>query len=379
MATNTLALLNRPATWDQMVGQEISITILKNSLKNKLIKPAYLFSGLTGSGKTTAALIFAKALVCENMGTNSNPCNVCRQCDLLNRKMNPDVRHFDSSSDRGVEFVRNTLKPFLAQAAINGRCKVAILDETHLMTKDAIASLLILFEQMPQSQSKSVVIMCTTNGNALDPAVQNRSLCLNFSPIDLDVLVDTVSEATGYNSEAVRVIARESGGSFRTLWSHIEKLELLGGDLPLETIYRIFGGVSKEERKKLWSALAQGRVDTVSTLWSKWIAGGAKASILSNHLMQDLVEWAVSNPLTSDWRRPLAILSSAQISNPETAWPHTLFMLSGLPLDFQEGHRPEPANVQPQLSLSPITTSDESHILNEYLTSVGKRLLMFGA
>lgn len=376
--TQTLALKYRPKRWEDVLGQEIPVSILIGALEADDIKPGYCLSGTTGCGKTTCASVFARRLLCSNP-QGANPCGECEDCGLIDRMVHPDLKMVDGAADRSVSFVRDVIKPFLAAAPLRGRKKIIIIDEAHQYQKDAISAFLTLLENLPVIHPKSVVILTTTERDSMDPAVLNRCLPLNFGSISDDDIAGSVQNIVGGDFEALRVLAKESGGSFRTVWSYIESWQHTGQDLTEELVMKLVGGVPTTERAKLWEALKAGDGEKVLKLWNKWLQGGARPKTALSYVLEDLTRMAARSPKLSDWVRPMAIVSNALTSGPESTYLATLLRLCGLSLDPNVGHRPGPEEGQP-VSLSATQVAPQVNApANASDHPAAQRLLWFGA
>jgi DNA polymerase III subunit gamma/tau len=348
--TTTLALENRPKKWSQLVGQPIPVTVLTNSIKLGDIKPGYVFDGITGCGKSSAAYLVAKRLNCDNPDlVAQDPCGDCRSCRTIDKGTSPDVKFVDGASDRSVAFVRETLKPFLSTAPM-GKYRVAIIDEAHLYGKDAISAFLTLLENMPRFTGKSVVILTTTESEKMDPAVMNRCMNLHFASIPNDMLAEQMAAYTGEDVAALRILAEEAGNSFRSMWSYIEVWQHLGEPLTEAVVMKLIGGVSLAERHRLWGDLTSGKVDKIGERWRGWLQGGARASVVGALLLRDLIGVAAKCPDRTTWHDPMRLLAGAQQQGSDSAWLPALYLMVGLPLDVQVSHRQEPAEGQPHLS-----------------------------
>lgn len=367
--TQTLALELRPKRWDEVIGQEMPVTILRNSLAVQDVKPGYLFVGASGCGKTSAALLLGCRLLCEQPDTASqDPCGTCKQCELVQKGIHPDLKYVDGAADRSVGFVRETLKPFLGASPIGGKHKIIIIDEAHLYSTDAISAFLTLLEAMPRTAPKSLVVFCTTEEEKLPETIVNRCLKLTFAPIDPDSLAQVMAKHTGCDVEALRFLAEECGGSFRTMWSHIEGWQYTQQELTEDLVMKLIGGVPARERALMWQDVSQGRSDKVVDRWQAWLKRGAFPHVVGRHLLKDLIRRAAANPGRNDWVPFLALASNAQLNSPESAWLPTLLRLCGLSLDSQDGARPGPEERQPVISG-----------YDPERDQVAQRLLLFGA
>ena len=339
--SSTLALERRPKTWAEVEGQEIPVTVLVNSLHAEDIKPGYLFTGTTGTGKTSAALLLSKRLLCENPNEKTqDPCDACRVCDQFSRGITHDLKYVDGAADRSVAFVREALKPFLQSQPFGGRRRIVIIDECHLYGKDAIASFLTMLERMPTESKRSIVIFCTTDGDAIDPAIRNRCLTLHFSNIAPSKIASVMTRFfPSADPKVLELLAEESGGSFRTMWAYMEAWQHLGKPLTEDLVMQLVGGVTDRERQALWYDISNRNVEGIARRWKKWIESGARAKVVGSHLLKDLIEYAAHNPSVTTWQKPLAILSGAQLTSPDSALLPALYTLIGLPLVSQSAEK----------------------------------------
>jgi len=348
--TSTLALESRPLKWVSLVGQDIPQKVLSNSILTNDIKPGYLFKGASGCGKTSAALLFAKRLTCTEPD-GADPCNQCGSCRSIDNNLSHDVKYVDGAADRSVAFVRDVLRPFLTTTPIGGKHRIAIIDEAHLYKQDSISAFLTLLEQLPKMAPKSVVILCTTEGDQIPVAIQNRCLSMNFAPISQEKLVEVTHNLTGEDKEALKELAAVSCGSFRTMWSFIEVWEHLGEPLTEEVVMKLIGGVTQDERNKMWSLIQNKRLDQLPVIWQSWLKRGANPNVIGAHLLKDLLYFAANEPNAANWSTAIASLSAVQVSGTESAWLPALYTLCGLPLSCKKAKEAAPEEEQPAPTL----------------------------
>ncbi len=376
VASSTLALERRPRVWSELIGQDIPRTILVNSLAAEDIKPGYLFTGTTGTGKTSAALLLARRLLCENPDLKTqDPCNQCKICDQISRGVTHDLKYVDGAADRSVAFVRETLKPFLQTNPLGGRRRIVIIDECHLYGKDAIASFLTMLERMPTEAKRSIVIFCTTDGDAIDTAIKNRCMPLHFSNIPATQMAMTMKRFfPSADINVLELLAEETGGSFRTMWAYMEAWQHIGKPLTADLVMQLIGGVPDHERFGMWQDIASRNTDGIAKRWKRWLEGGARAKVVGSHLLKDLMSYAAASPGSSDWQKPLVILSGAQVTSPDSALLPALYTLIGLPLVSQSAKVPGPEKRQP------VSHGQETSPAQEKPTDkLARRLLFLGA
>lgn len=205
----------RPTTFDSVVRQEHIVKILTNQIETGKIGHAYLFCGPRGTGKTTLAKIFAKAINCENP-QNASPCGKCATCKALASGAALDISEIDAASNNGVDEMRD-IREKVQYPPVNGKYKVYIIDEVHMLTQSAFNAVLKTLEEPP---AHAVFILATTEPQKIPATILSRCMRFDFKLIpqpDLEKLVKSVYDKTGktYEDEAVAAIARAGNGSAR--------------------------------------------------------------------------------------------------------------------------------------------------------------------
>ncbi len=163
----------RPKTFEEMIGQKPVVQTLQNAIKNNRVAQAYIFSGMRGVGKTTAARILAKALNCQ-LGPTPTPCNKCEFCKAISEDRSVDVLEIDGASNRGIDEVRS-LREGVKYKPIHSRYKVIIIDEVHMLTREAFNALLKTLEEPPPH---TVFIFATTELHKVPATIMSR--CQHF-------------------------------------------------------------------------------------------------------------------------------------------------------------------------------------------------------
>ncbi len=212
----------RPKFFREIVGQEIVVKILKSFLKNP--PHGYLFAGERGTGKTTTARIYAKALNCLNP-IDAEPCGNCRICKLFEENKFLDLIEIDAASHRRIEDIRN-LQEHIGFRPLQGKYKVFIIDEAHSLTEEASNALLKTLEEPP---SHAIFILATTEPDKILPTIHSRVHRLDFRRISLPQIVSKLKfiaekEKIPYEESALYLIAEESGGSLRDAETLLEKI-----------------------------------------------------------------------------------------------------------------------------------------------------------
>ena len=205
----------RPVSFDTVVRQEHIVRTLKNQIASNKIGHAYLFCGPRGTGKTTLAKIFARAINCENP-VDGSPCGKCPTCKSLAEGSNLDISEIDAASNNGVDEMRD-LREKVQYPPVAGKYKVYIIDEVHMLTASAFNAVLKTLEEPP---AHAVFILATTEPQKIPATILSRCMRFDFKLIpqkDLEGLVKSVLDKTGksYEDEAVSAIARAGAGSAR--------------------------------------------------------------------------------------------------------------------------------------------------------------------
>ncbi|NLZ52232.1 MAG: DNA polymerase III subunit gamma/tau [Thermoanaerobacteraceae bacterium] len=237
----------RPKSFDDIVGQDAIVTTLKNQLSSGKIGHAYLFCGMRGTGKTSTARVFAKALNCEK-GPTQNPCNSCASCIAISNGSMMDVIEMDAASNRGIDDIRD-LREKVNFAPSEGRYKIYIIDEVHMLTTEAFNALLKTLEEPPQYV---VFILATTEPNKLPQTILSRCMRFDFTRISTAQIVTRLREIamdSGIEVEdkALAQIARSSQGSVRDALSLLDKaIAYSEGKLSYDETLTLLGAVSHE-------------------------------------------------------------------------------------------------------------------------------------
>ncbi len=255
----------RPKNFDELTGQTSVVKTLKNALLNNRIAHAYLFCGPRGTGKTSMAKVFAKALNCIK-GPTIEPCNQCFSCQQINSGRSVDVIEIDAASNRGVNEIRD-LREKVKYSPSEGDYKVYIIDEVHMLTKEAFNALLKTLEEPPENV---VFILATTEPHKVIPTIQSRCQRFDFGLFairDLKARLQFIAEKEGIEigDGALTLIARTAEGGMRDAISILDQAIAYGGDrVTIEDVVTILGKVEQQVLADLVKAVA--RHDTESCL-----------------------------------------------------------------------------------------------------------------
>lgn len=226
----SLALKYRPKFFKDLIGQESVSQTLSLALDSQKIGNAYLFSGLRGSGKTSSARIFARALQCDN-GPSSSPCGECANCKASLEGRHIDIIEMDAASNRRIDDIRDLIEQTKYNPSM-GRYKIFIIDEVHMLTKEAFNALLKTLEEPPE---KVKFILATTDPLLVPATILSRTQHFRFKKIPHKLVVNHIAnilqnEGVDYEPEALEVIARSGEGSLRDTLTLLDQAILYGGN-----------------------------------------------------------------------------------------------------------------------------------------------------
>ena len=290
----------RPLVFDDVVGQEHIIKTLKNSIDGNKVSHAYLFCGPRGTGKTTTARILAKALLCEH-GPTSSPDGTCDECMQISESMHPDVSELDAASRTGVDNVRDEIISRVGYAPIRGNYKVYIIDEVHMLSKQAFNALLKTLEEPP---SHVVFVLCTTDPQMVPETIRSRCQRFDFRPINSDELTGRLGavcemEGVAFEGEALDLIARRSNGGLRDALTALEQTIAFGnGKATLEVAQDMFGNTDSNDLKQLVEAIAKSNIQACLEFINQQVDSGTDLSQLMDDFsvrMRDIYVMKLSN------------------------------------------------------------------------------------
>ncbi len=242
MAYSVLARKWRPATFDEVIGQEAVIQTLKNSIEDGRIHHSLIFSGLRGTGKTSTARIYAKALNCKN-GPTVSPCLECDACKEIAEGRDIDVMEIDAASNKGVDDIRN-LKEIVQYPPIRDKYRVFIIDEVHMLSTHAFNALLKTIEEPPEYV---VFILATTEPHKIPATIRSRCQMFEFKKIPNMKIVEHLKkicdkEGIEIEQDALKLIVDASEGSMRDAQSLLDQIvSFTGGKVSEEDVSVVLG------------------------------------------------------------------------------------------------------------------------------------------
>lgn len=263
--TINLARKWRCAHFDQLIGQELPVKMIKNSLYKGYWCPVYLFSGTHGCGKTTTARMFAAAINCvqlEKFQTDPRsgdvPCDLCVSCLLMKQGKHPDFIEIDGASNTGVDNVRGLIET-ASLLPVLGRKKIYLIDEAHMLSRAAFNAFLKVLEEPPIS---TIFMLATTDPDKIIDTVKSRCFELSFKPVGVDILVDHLiaickEEQIGYEDAGLRVIAVASRGCVRDAINLLERVRFAHSTITASVVQDLLGQLDVELLLKMLTLVLQ--------------------------------------------------------------------------------------------------------------------------
>jgi DNA polymerase-3 subunit gamma/tau len=316
-----LARRYRPQQFDECIGQEHIARALKNAIESGRVAHSYLFTGVRGVGKTSMARIFAKALNCEK-GPTTRPCDVCDICRSVATGDDVDVVEIDGASNRGINEVRE-LRQAVQYRPSRARHRVYIIDEVHMLTKEAFNALLKTLEEPPPHVK---FIFATTEPEKIPITILSRCQRFDFAGLEPERIrarLKEIVEAEGMSAdeEALETIARRAAGSMRDGQSLLDQLLAFGGDhLHAEDVHRLLGTANDDRIIELAAAMFVGNSADCLARVESAVAAGVQLGEWVEQMLTYLRDLLVLN---IDSKAPL-------ISMPNRLRPTMLSQLAGL-------------------------------------------------
>ena len=266
----------RPTEFCDVKGQDHIVTTLKNQIKAERIGHAYLFCGTRGTGKTTIAKILAKAVNCEKP-VDGNPCNECNICKAINNQNSMNVIEIDAASNNGVDNIREIVEE-VQYSPTEGKYKVYIIDEVHMLSTGAFNALLKTLEEPP---SYVIFILATTEAHKIPITILSRCQRYDFKRITIDTIASRLSELIEKENiiaeeKAIRYIAKVADGSLRDGLSLLDQCIAfyLGKELTYDRVLEVLGAVDNEVFGMMFRYVINNQVIKVIELLEELIING---------------------------------------------------------------------------------------------------------
>lgn len=297
----------RPRTFDEVIGQDHIVKTLINQIKLDKISHAYLFTGSRGTGKTSTAKIFAKAINCQN-SKNGSPCLECETCKALD-KTNIDVLEIDAASNNGVDEIRD-LREKVKYPPVVGKFKVYIIDEVHMLSTSAFNALLKTLEEPP---AHTVFILATTEVHKLPATILSRCLRFDYKLVSLEDLTSLLKkilddEKVTYDEQAVNVIARAGEGSVRDTLSIADRcVSFAGSELTYQKVLSVLGVSEREVLIKMTNQILSKNVGEALVELDKVLSQGKSPLVFANDLISYFRDLLLVNTL-GDGSREIVVV-----------------------------------------------------------------------
>lgn len=275
----------RPQSFQELVGQNQVAKALGNAIETNRVGHAYLFTGARGVGKTSTARIFSKCLNCET-GPTLKPCDQCDICQSISAGEDVDVLEIDGASNRGIDEIRQ-LRTFATVRPSRSRFKIYIIDEVHMLTKEAFNALLKTLEEPPGHVK---FIFCTTNPEKIPITVLSRCQRFDFAPVASDEIKDRLrfiveNEGAQADDDALVLLARRAGGSMRDSQSLLEQLlAFSSGRITVESVHHMLGTAPGGRVESLVKAIVDGQPGNALDEIHQSIVEGADAGQILEQL-----------------------------------------------------------------------------------------------
>ncbi len=276
----------RPQTFDQVIGQDHIITTLRNQILQNKVSHAYLFCGTRGTGKTSTAKIFARAVNCPHAREhNGNPCGECSVCRTVGNA-NLDIIEMDAASNNGVDYARD-IREKVQYPPVNGRYKVYIIDEVHMLSVGAFNALLKTLEEPPEH---ALFILCTTEVHKIPATILSRCMRFDFRLVPTHLLAEHIAhiydlEGKKYSNDAVAAIAQAGEGSVRDAVSIADRCySVSAGKLEYKDVLAVLGVSSKSSIVSLAKAVLTNSTADILTETDKLVSEGKDVARLNKDL-----------------------------------------------------------------------------------------------
>ncbi len=281
-----VALKYRPQSFESLVGQDHIATALGNAIRQNRVGHAYLFTGARGVGKTSSARIFAKCLNCETAPT-SQPCEKCEACKAISQGEDVDVLEIDGASNRGIDEIRQ-LRANAAVRPSRSPNKIYIIDEVHMLTKEAFNALLKTLEEPPLHVK---FIFCTTDPEKIPITVLSRCQRFDFSPVQTTEIAERLKliateEGVDIDDQALALLARRANGSMRDSQSLLEQmLSFCDSQITVNDVHQLLGTADISRISDVAQSMADQDAATTMNLIHQGNFAGVDAGQMANQLL----------------------------------------------------------------------------------------------
>ena len=281
----------RPDSFDNIVGQDYTVKMLKNAIITGKNAHAYIFTGPRGTGKTSSAKVFAKALNCEHP-IDGNPCNECDSCKSFND--NADIIEIDAASNNGVDEIRELINN-VKLVPSNSKFKIYIIDEVHMLSISSFNALLLTLEEPP---SHVVFILATTDIQKVPITILSRCQRFDFRPISKEAIINRLKyvcseENIKITDDALNEIAIISAGGMRDALGMLDQLSSDDNEITLDDVSRYFGSVSVKKIDELLTAIEENNANVLLEILNEVKDSGTNYAVFIEKLISELRKLAI--------------------------------------------------------------------------------------
>lgn len=288
---------HRPQKFSELIGQDHVRQVLESALTQNRAGHAYLFSGPRGTGKTTTARLLARALNCLERHGTSDPCNKCAICREIAEGRSTDIIEIDAASNRGIDEIRD-LRERIIFAPLSAKYKIYIIDEVHMLTKDAFNALLKTLEEPP---AHAVLVLATTELHKVPETIVSRCQRLHFHLASPDKVLDLLKKVAGaeklkVSSSALELIAVRAEGSYRDALTLLASVAGQEGELSSERVREIIGLPSSEAIEQMRQFINEKQTTELATFLGGYYQNGGDLAVLVKSLADELKKEILTDP-----------------------------------------------------------------------------------
>ncbi len=376
----TLYLKYRPKNFSEIVGQSHITKLFKNALSKNMVSHSYLFAGPRGTGKTSTARILAKALNCEHLVDGYEPCNKCESCLAIDSGRSMDIVEMDAASNRGIDEIR-AIRDRVGYLPVEAKYKVYIIDEVHMLTKEAFNALLKTLEEPPEH---TFFILATTEMQKVPETILSRCQVVEFHRIPVEAIekrLKEICEKEGikYEEDAIRHIAKRATGGMRDAISLLEEISRFSSEeITLKDALLILGEAPQNVVEEYISTIISGNVNSLVSVVERLESEGIEVRNFLNQAL-DFVSEHVAEPdmakvgkflsdlsyrlrneeRTLDTFKMLSVFEALSYSRVETQEQETTSESEKIPIKSEK-------EVSKESSSGPIVKSDVDKLLEWY-------------
>ncbi|MBN2219894.1 MAG: DNA polymerase III subunit gamma/tau [Kosmotogaceae bacterium] len=369
----------RPRNFNELVGQDQVKEILGKAIEKNKLSHAYIFSGSRGTGKTTSARILAKMLNCLSEGSEK-PCGVCDSCKAIDSSSHMDVVELDAASYRGIDEIRK-IRDAVSYRPVMGKYKVYIIDEFHMLTREAFNALLKTLEEPPD---RVVFILATTNLEKVPETILSRCQIFYFKPLNEEDIVAYLeriarAEELEYDEKGLKYISKAAHGGMRDAVNLMERVIAFSGDVKEESVRASLGILPEKVIEEFLQAFSSGNPSSVLAISEKIQSGGFTHEVFLEQAIDAIMGRLVERPSDDCFR----LLSTLWETNKELKYAEdkktTFEVMVLLKGDFRkqngEGTRKfegSPIALDENIEKPEVSVTEEGEVISSFIEHLRK-------